>query len=402
VRKVLVMTPDRVGGAMSVPAIRAAAIARELSDEFDLTLIDGREGAPEDIRGFDAVVAQRLPFPTMRALARSRAQVVYDLYVPFAVEHVSMLAAEQRTPAERLFSEWARAAQRYALATGNAFVCPSERQRDLWLGTLARLRRLDVARFRADPMLRNLVDVVPLGLESHPPRPGPALKGVLVQPTDKVLLWAGGIWNWLDPLTPIRAVRRLCRSDVKLVFLGVRHPNVDPPAMTRRAVDLAGELGLLDRVVFFRDGWVPYEERGAFLLDADVGVSAHFDSLETRFAFRTRLLDHFWAGLPTVTTRGDVLADVVERHGVGRAVPADDPEAYADAVEELLESSPPVERYEPVRAELSWSRVVEPLRRLLRVPGEAVRPPLGLEDWILRARISLALGGSVRRKVLRR
>ena len=74
--------------------------------------------------------------------------------------------------------------------------------------------------------------------------------------------------------------------------------------MARLAVARAEELGLRDRVVFFNEGWVPYEQRGAYLLEADLGVSAHFDDLESRFAFRTRLLDCFWAGLPVVTTVG--------------------------------------------------------------------------------------------------
>ena len=74
-------------------------------------------------------------------------------------------------------------------------------------------------------------------------------------------------------------------------------------AMAAEAVALAEELGLRDRVVFFNFGWVPYAERGRYLLEADVAVSAHFDDIETRFAFRTRFLDCLWAGLPVVTTR---------------------------------------------------------------------------------------------------
>ena len=124
---------------------------------------------------------------------------------------------------------------------------------------------------------------------------------------DKVLLWGGGIWNWLDPLTPIRAVHALSRKrdDVKLLFLGVEHPNpgVHQQAMAARAVELAKELGLYDRFVFFNFGWVPYEERADYLLESDLGISGHPDTVEARFSFRTRLLDYFWAGLPTVATR---------------------------------------------------------------------------------------------------
>jgi glycosyltransferase involved in cell wall biosynthesis len=96
-----------------------------------------------------------------------------------------------------------------------------------------------------------------------------------------VLLWGGGIWSWLDPLTVIRAVARLAelRDDVRLYFLGITRPNPDRADMTQRAVKPADKLALLDRYVFFNFGWVPYGERVSYLLEADLGVSAHFDNL---------------------------------------------------------------------------------------------------------------------------
>ena len=124
-------------------------------------------------------------------------------------------------------------------------------------------------------------------------RPGsarlrPAVKGVLpgIEPSDRLLLWGGGIWNWFDPLTVIRAVGRLAetRSDVKLLFLGLAHPSsaVGEMTMADQAVALATELGLDGRSVFFNRAWVPYDERLAWFAEADLGVSAHRDSLEAQ------------------------------------------------------------------------------------------------------------------------
>ena len=139
----------------------------------------------------------------------------------------------------------------------------------------------------------------------------PALRGVLPGVTERsdVLLWGGGIWDWLDPLTVIRAVATLVerREEVRLVFMGGGRPSAgddEEMAMAARARTLAGELGVLDRAVVFNDRWVPYGERGDWLVEADIGVSAHFADLETRFAFRTRLLDYLWAGLPIVDHAG--------------------------------------------------------------------------------------------------
>jgi glycosyltransferase involved in cell wall biosynthesis len=84
-------------------------------------------------------------------------------------------------------------------------------------------------------------------------------------------------------------------------------------------------------------GWVSYEDRQRYLLEADIGVSAHYDSVETRYAFRTRLLDYFWAGLPTISTRGDVLGDLVAERRLGRATAAEDVDGWAAAIEELLD-----------------------------------------------------------------
>src|SRR5262249_28644569 len=77
--------------------------------------------------------------------------------------------------------------------------------------------------------------------------------------------------------------------------------------------------------------WVPYEERVNWLLDADCAVSAHLDHVETRFAFRTRLLDCFWAGLPVVCTEGDDLAERVARDDLGGTVAAGDVDGMAAA-----------------------------------------------------------------------
>ncbi len=90
--------------------------------------------------------------------------------------------------------------------------------------------------------------------------------------------------------------------------------------MAVRARELADSLGLTGRHVFFNEKWVPYNDRQNFLLDADVGVSTHFEHIETTFSFRTRILDYLWTHLPIVTTRGDGFGDLVIAEGLGVAV----------------------------------------------------------------------------------
>jgi glycosyltransferase involved in cell wall biosynthesis len=403
--RVLLVSNDPIGRRMAGPGVRYHHFARELARRFEVALVVP-ETPDVDLpgievleaskvpgrrfvrlaRGFDAVVAQQLAPWTMHALARADVKVVYDLYDPLLVETLPLFAEHAPAHREAGYRSVA-AAQLAALATGDAFVCASERQRDLWIGVLSALGRIDVASYTADPTLRGLVDVVPFGLEPEPPPPGPpALKGVVpgIGEDDRVLLWGGGIWSWFDPLTVVRAVARLARErdDVKLFFLGTRHPkaSVGEMPMAGRTLALVQELGLEGRHVFFNDGWVEYGERGRFLAESDLGVSAHFDDAETRYAFRTRLLDYFWAGLPTVTTRGDVLGDLVAERGLGRAVGYEDVVGFADSVAELLDDG---ERYAEaqrgllrVRKEYAWPRVVERLAAVVASPAGA-RPPRG-------------------------
>ncbi len=159
---------------MAGPGIRYLNFARELAKSHEVTLmvpepVDiptegfdvvqaqdyGGRAFKEYAESFDVLVAQNLLPWTMRALAKSRVRVVYDLYDPFLVENLGLFA--QQEGSQRYQDAILRAnslAQEVALATGDAFLCASERQRDLWLGMLGTLGRLDQREYARDPSLR--------------------------------------------------------------------------------------------------------------------------------------------------------------------------------------------------------------------------------------------------------
>ena len=405
--KLLLVSNDRIGSTMAGPGIRYFNFARELAVRHDVTLV-----APNDVdipiqgveiirsrdlgsgrfrpfaKRFDALVAQQLRPLTMTALARASTDVVYDLYVPYVSENLPLFGADRDAISKTRYPySVATGIQQVALASGDAFVCAGERQRDLWLGALAAFDRIGLESYVADPTLRSVIDVVPFGMPDEPARQTErVLKGVVpgIRETDKVLLWAGGVWNWFDPLTVIRAVAELSRErdDVKLYFLGLRHPNAATPTMemNSRALALSDELGLTKRHVFFNFGWVPYELRQNYLLEADIGVSSHFDDIETRFSFRTRLLDHFWARLPTVCTEGDELGDLVAREGLGHTVAPEDVTGWVAAIERTLDETERKgahQRFDPIHERFAWSRSAERLEGLIERPRPPLRPPSG-------------------------
>jgi glycosyltransferase involved in cell wall biosynthesis len=396
--RVLVVSPDPVGGTMAGPAIRYLHFARELAKRHDVTLAgpirpqtDGEPfetvASPRRLArfaaGFDVVVAHSLPALEMHRLARTDTRTIYDLYAPSLVEALALVGADGGRGAEERYRE-VRYAQRLALALGDAFLCASERQRDLWLGALGALGRLQVEAYRADPALDGLLAVVPFGIEERLPEAvEPRLKGVVpgIEPDARVLFWGGGVWDWLDPLTVIRAVAELSRShpDLRLYFPSPSPPGGAgrPSAMGESARELARSLGFDGDVVVFGERWIPYAERDGYLLEADLGVSAHLATVEARFAFRTRVLDYLWAELPSVLTEGDVLSELVASSGAGRSVRAGDVDGWVEAIDGLLGDPAALARAaaaaRELRADFEWPRVVEPLERLVSDPSSSAR-----------------------------
>jgi hypothetical protein len=191
--------------------------------------------------------------------------------------------------------------------------------------------------------------------------------------TDPVILWNSGMWEWLDPLTLVRAMPQVIDQapDVRLVFMAGSHPGgagtVRMPEATRR---LAEELGLWQRHIFFYDTWVPYADRANLLLDATVAVSLHRQHLEMAYAaIRSRVLDYLWVGLPAVLSDGDPAAALAREHGFALVTPPEDPEAVAQALITLLtDEARRAELADQARAlvpQYTWTKVVRPIVRFL-------------------------------------
>jgi hypothetical protein len=356
--KVAVVTQDVIGERLAGPAIRALAMGRALTaaghearvcstggaSSAEAWVAPGRLSPAEATelgRWADVVVVQGDVLDARPGLGRGQGALVGDLYDPFELEG---LVRGVDLPVRARYSATRRALHVLSgqLQRGDFFLCASERQRLFWLGHLDAAGRVNPATHDADPTLANLLAIAPFGIEEAPPtRDGVGLRGRIpgIDDASRILLWGGGIYDWLDPLPLIEAVATLLPElpDLRLVFMGTAHPNpaVPAPAMLERARALVERLDIAHAVVFHA-GWVPYEERHNVLLDAEIGVSGHLPHVETALAFRTRILDYIWTGLPILTTAGDALGDLVESAGLGVVVPPGDPAAVADGLRSLL------------------------------------------------------------------
>jgi glycosyltransferase involved in cell wall biosynthesis len=397
VTRVLILTGDPIGERMAGPAIRAWNIAITLqADGHEVRIVTTtraeRDDAPFVIaaaapgdeaairpheRWADVILFQGYGLNQFATIRRTEKFLVADVYDPM---HLEMLEQGRELPAATwsLRVASARDALDDQLRRADFVLCASERQRLFYLGHLAALGRINPATYGADPDLRGLLDLMPFGLDAEPPVAGTALRGVVpgFDADSQILIWGGGLYSWFDPLALIRAVAEaaVASPNIRLFFLGTRHPGVDEMGIVREAFDLARDLGVEGSTVIFNDTWVPYADRGAYLNEANAGVSTHHVHLETTFAFRTRILDYLWAGLPMVVTEGDSFADLVRDEELGVVVPGGGVAALVAAFAEVLDPARAAAyraNVARVRAQFTWPVVLAPLRAFVAAPHHA-------------------------------
>ena len=386
-KHILIVSDDIVDSNMGGVGVRNWELSHTLASHCDVTLAIpnntqltsepveiityARDG--QDLRTIaqyvDVILVQGFVLHFQPYLAELQRPLAVDLYVPSLLESLVWHDNAQWDTWIPEYEEYLRV-QHELLSHGDFFFCASERQRDYWLGWLHAQKRINPHTYRQDPTLRSLIEVVPFGIPREPiPSYPPVLKGKhpKIRISDKVILWSGGLWDWLDPLSLIRAVAQLVpqHPEIKLYFMGTSHPNpvVSGMSMPVQSRKLSEELGLLDKNIFFGE-WTPYQERGRYLAESDLAVISHPDHIETHFSFRTRVLDCIWAGLPIISTHGDTLAEWISNNNIGLVVKPKDIGAMAAAILNLLNSKgkPSINQaFEGLRNLLQWDKVAEPL-----------------------------------------
>ncbi len=394
---ILIISHDVIGQRMAGPGIRMWELARVLARHLPVTLI-----APKPIdllppanlnighytwgdtasiepylRAATNIFANGYVASAHPELLKHPGRLIIDLYDPIALENLELFRnhplAERQEQAKR-DSDLLRA----LLTRGDHFVCATERQRDLYIGGLLTLGRITPAIIDQDPLLHRFIAIIPFGVSDDPPQASgqPTLRGVLddLSAEHAIILWSGGLWDWMDPLTLVRAMPQVLARvpHARLVFLAGRHPGQVPEMATvQQTRQLAADLGLLGCGVHFYDEWIPYQRRADFLLEATVMVSLHRSHLETRYAaVRSRILDHFWVGRPSVVSADDAAADLIKEHQAGEVVPIGDSHAVAAALIRLL-TDHHLWTYQSANAaalgqRMRWAGVAAPLLPMLK------------------------------------
>ena len=395
--KVLIITNDIVSNMMAGPGIRALEMARVLSSENEVILaipndtdlnvsniriikynykIINRLSKISDVIIIQGYILLRFPF-----LRKTKACLIVDMYDPFIFE----IAEQFNEGGDINKLLWIHAEARNALndqnKSGDCFLCASDKQKDFWIGMLTANNRINPVILKNDKNLEKFIRIVPFGLPvEEPVHTRNVLKGVYpgINKNDKVIMWGGGIWDWFDPITLIKAVNEISkkRDDVKLFFMGVKHPNSDVSKMSiiSKVIELSKHFGINNKYVFFNQ-WVSYEDRQNYLLESDIGVSLHLESIEALYSFRTRILDYIWARLPILATKGDYMSNIIREKGLGIVVGYGNVKEVENAILKLLDDNSERNKIkrncEYLRSEFTWHKVMLPVLEICRNPQKS-------------------------------
>ena len=398
---VFLVSDDVAGEKMAGPGIRAWELSKALARHFKVAL-----AIPDySTRGQDPAFYRDLPFdlfyyaqsnPSVLKEVGEKSRIVVvqgyilskfpflkdlpaylicDLYVPFPLENLFVHKWKVAGLADREFVHLndLRVFNDQIL-NGDHFLCASGRQKDLFVGSLLSLDRINPEILDMTPSLDDLISVVPFGItpDSEAEATGErVIRGRIpaVAEDDILFFWGGVITNWYDPPTLLTAFRDALRENprLKLYFIAKRHPNPLLPEFdaANEAVKLAHELGLADRHVFFNENWIEYKRKGLYFREADIGISIHMTHFETYYSFRIRLLDYLKYQLPILCTKGDFFAGLVEEERLGLTVESEDRAGLTRAM--LTLAGDPAER-ERIRARLAgvkarftWETTTKPL-----------------------------------------
>jgi hypothetical protein len=381
--RVVVLAPEPIRPRMAGMGIRALELARMLSSARETVLLV--PNAVEEARA----VAGDVPVRSVAGGLASAAEgagaaivsghaanawfgavpsvpVAVDLYDPFPIENLHYTAELGESPARH-----DRETLALALARGDFFLCASADQRLFYAGALYAAGRIGARNFPGDPGLSRLLAVVPFGVPDGPAvgdrTRGRAAAGV---PASGPLVLFGGIYDWYEPDLLLEAWPRVRAAlpDARLLFFENPNPETTPQRAMERARERARSLDPAGDAIFF-SRWFPYVERADLYAAADVAVSIAAEGLETDLAYRTRLLDAAWGGVPSVTVGGGAVARELEQSGAARRA-SFRPEELAAAIAEVIGSR---ERFAAAArrfaSERTWGRVARPLDDWCREPS---------------------------------
>jgi glycosyltransferase involved in cell wall biosynthesis len=182
----------------------------------------------------------------------------------------------------------------------------------------------------------------------------------------------GGLYDWYDPWTLLKALEHLSDIEWKLFFIRNPNPESTPQTALAQVQKWCEKKNWWGNRIQLLD-WIPMERRYDLLRDVDALVAPHRVTLETRISLRTRFVDAIAANCPVITSDGGSMSHLLKEHKAGWVVPPENARALADALLEAIGGKNEDSRQaaaNELAAKFNWERVLQPLIRFCREPRQ--------------------------------
>jgi len=373
--KVVLISSHPVSSRMAGPGIRYYKFAENLSKEFETLLLTPNEPDIKakgfemmrlsslkwkEIKKYDFLITQGYRVP-LRILYSFDGRKIIDLYTPMVVEYEEHI--KNFGMMRRIFKYGRVILKTYLLMKiADAFLCANERQVLFYKGMLKAWN------IKEKPFL-----LLPSGIDEEEPEDRDYLKIAGFRKGDEpVFVWNGGIWRWLDPFTPLRAIKELKKDGIqaKILFLGKKTPVREEKGIETvdEVLKEAERLGTMENVLF-ADDWLRYEDCIRFVSASTAGICTFYKTLETEISFRTRFLDCLSAITPMIWTDGDYFSHLIRSQEIGFVISPEDFIQMKDAMRNLIEKEVQKkmkERIRELRKNFFWKEVIKPLIKFLK------------------------------------
>lgn len=327
--------------------IRQRFLANLLSKRYNVTLVtsfgkhqEKKLSSPEVISGiknlnslskYDAVIigiaTNKNSIYYKYSQLKPKPTIIVDMY--YAIIFEKLITLENSWLGNRIFKEKLKVLNAI-LVSGDHFICTTAQQKDYLLGMLSSIGAINSSNFHEESIsiLPTIIDT------SYKKNKVKKLRnGSQFDKNDKIVLWLGGIYPWFDPCPLILAMPQVIKDakHIKLLILGGKHPNIEYKAFYDKALVLAQKSGLLEKNIIFMD-WVNEKQSYAYTKEVDLNVILSQQTLEDKYAFRTRILAPTLLGIPSITNGSDYISSLIKKHGAGIVLNNTDPKNIAAAI----------------------------------------------------------------------
>jgi len=243
---------------------------------------------------------------------KSKSPIIVDMY--YAIIFEKLITLENSWSGNRVFKEKLKVLNGI-LSSGDRFICATLQQKDYLLGMMSSIGSINTSNFRQE-----LVSIAPTLIDTtfKKNKVKKLRNGSQFDKNDKIVLWLGGIYPWFDPGPLIQAMPRVIKNakHIKLLILGGKHPNIEYKSFYDKALALAQKSGLLGKNIIFMD-WVDEKQSYAYIKEVDLNVILSQNTLEDKYAFRTRIIAPTLLGIPSITNGSDYISNLIKKHGAG-------------------------------------------------------------------------------------